>query len=635
MRMLRSVLASLLVGAMMLAPITAYASNETEYTEIEEAVESNSGIDTQLNELYHEIGDNLGINYMYVKIMHLIAGGKVVYADSMPNIRVDETVDSLPGPFEIAGVDQSYNQTADWVYCPDDTVIRPSKYYLPDAAYNVMLAMIPIMNNRYFADRGIMQSYFDALNTEVKTTIIFCEAVLEYTGSSDAAINSFYSCYESILYNKDKDENIIEQDSNGNYNIKSKFKNILIANGISKDEEINYLCTILRFDGNLAGSASSVELSSYGVIPYTLNYQSRENLIRCAISVIGKVRYVWGGGHGGTGGFEGINPNWQLFYNTYSQNEEDENFDKCIRPNISWCPIHGSVVGNPNGCLFESKSIQNLDDFLNERAELYNTEALRTDEYAAFIDKLVEQYETVQSHRLDGLDCSGYTSWVYNQVTDEPFIFDSGAYRFSSQYGVDTVSIGSRLYAGDCYSWSSHIFMILGRLNDKNNVYIMSESSPTQLKFGVAYYEGATEEDIEKAVIIAKNANKIFGNIGDAEWVNQINMTTKVYAPVTNDGTFGKAGFHVICRLNKSFIDSDTVIPGYDKTINDMDIVEVLQYMIDTMPYQYLSGLDTYDGSIFDITQANINKQAVSNMDVQDIVNNDTKLIDELQIKEG
>ena len=123
----------------------------------------------QLNDMYVEVGRNLNIDYIYVKILHLLAGGKAVYADKLPNIYSETTVESMQGPFDIEGATQTYSVQAPWIVCPDEEIERPSKYYIVDAAYSTTSEIVKLMNQRYFAGRGQMQDYFDALSKEVKT----------------------------------------------------------------------------------------------------------------------------------------------------------------------------------------------------------------------------------------------------------------------------------------------------------------------------------------------------------------------------------------------------------------------------------------------------------------------------------
>lgn len=635
MKYLKCVTSSILVGLITVyTMIPAMAVETTSKGEVAQSsntennieiintneVVSTDDLNVQLNDLYKEIGEQLNINYMYVKIMHMIAGGKAVYAEAIPNIKIDTTVDSLSGSFDIDGATQSYDLVADWIVCPDDTISRPSKYYLPDAAYNVMAEVIAIMNTRYYADRGTMQDYFNALNNDVKTTIIFCEAVLQYTGSTQESVNSFYNIYEKLLYDKANNEYVLESDGLGNYVFKDRFKDIITDNGINTSRELEILGIVLRFDSNLAASASTDEISDEYVMPYDIGYQSRENMMIAAMSVVGKVRYVWGGGHLGTGSMGGINPNWKLFYDSYGTTEDAEGYLKCIKPSSTWCPIHGEV-SKANGCLFDSNSVHSAEEFINERIASYNVSPLENEQFTRMMNEAGIEHG-IQSHRLDGLDCSGYASWVYNQVTDNTVTYDSGALRFISQRGIKEIPVGSPLLPGDVFSWGAHIIVIVGKVADNSKAYVMVESGPNVVKFGVAYYSGASTADITLAKNLALEANKLLGNLEETEQVRSFNMTTCKYS-ADEEGTNSEFNGYQGCgRLTKTFIDENTILSDYDKPITEMVAQEIIQHTINNLTYQYISGISTYDGELYslDIVKGNMKMIDVGEVKKDDII---------------
>lgn len=96
MQLLRSAISSILVGltlSSLIFPTYATAAD----TQVIESQTMNSAVQTvedssdptngaeivelddlnvQLNDLYYEIGEQLNIDYMYVKILHMLAGGK-------------------------------------------------------------------------------------------------------------------------------------------------------------------------------------------------------------------------------------------------------------------------------------------------------------------------------------------------------------------------------------------------------------------------------------------------------------------------------------------------------------------------------------------------------------------------------
>ena len=559
-------------------------------------------LNIQLDELYHRVGEELNINYLYVKILHMIAGGKAVYADTLPYIYVDQTADSLPGAFDIAGASQSYDRMAPWATCPDDTIERPSKYYLPDAAYNVTADIVSIMNSRYVADRGRMQTYFDALDISVKNNILFCEAVLQYTGSSIESVNSFHSIYEKLIYDKDYNENVLECTADYEYIFKPKFETIIRNNGINTDRELEILSHILRFDSKLAASAYTSDLASEYIFPYKVGYTSRENMMLAAMSIVGKCRYVWGGGHLRSGAIEGINPAWELFNDTYGQTPDEPGYSNCIRPNNGWCPIHETVNGG-NGCLLVSNVSHSAEEYITEREEFMNTESLNKEAFTKMLNDVNIQ-EGVASHRLDGLDCSGYASWLYNQITDYDFSYDSGALNFINQKGITSLGVGKSLLPGDVFSWGDHIIVIVGKVADDSRAYVMVESGPSVVKFGVAFYAGAKATDISYAAKIAKEANKLIGDINSDESTRIFNMTNLIYTGADDDdsGTVDpRYGYHDCGRLSEAFIDESVVLPDFNKKMVDMTAIEIIQHTVDNLPYQYVSGVKDYSGELFDI----------------------------------
>ena len=600
----RRIIASVIIGLLFIGNMqVVYASDNMEVIG-----ESTDDLGVQLNDLYHEVGGNLNIDYMYVKIIHLLAGGKAIYADQRPNIYNEKTVDTFKGPFEIDGVEQEYLVAAPWAFCPDSDVERPSKYYLPDAAYNVTSDIVKIMNNRFYFDRGYMQSYFDALNKDVKTTILFTEALLEYTGASSETVNKFYNIYEKILYEKEKDENVLESNENGVYSFKKEYKQILIDNNID-EKSIGVLSVILSFDSKLAAYNDPDTIKNEYVNPYKLNYTSRENMMLAAMSVVGKVRYIWGGGHLESGNLNGINPSWKAFYDTYGTKEGDEGYQMSIIPTASWCPVHKRVE-NADGCLFKADTVYSVEQYVDSRKEIMDTSNMSIEKYQKYIDSSIDLSKGMNSHRLDGLDCSGYTSWVYNQIS-ETRNYDAGAGYFIRYGDLNSIEYGSTMLPGDVYSWTGHIVLVVGKVADSGKSHIIIEASPNTVKFGVLYYSGVSADELEKAINIAKEANELIGGLPDAERTHIYNMDSVGYS--ASGSRYAEIG-----RLPFAFIDETTVISGYGKPIKEMYADEIIQNSIDNLPYQYVSGYARYKGKIFDTTsltgKADTEKSSESNI---------------------
>jgi len=586
----KQIISSVIIGVMLFSNMQiAYASDSITSDNINTISESTDDLGVQLNDLYYRVGEQLNIDYIYVKLIHLVAGGKAVYADQRPNIYNETTVDMFKGPFDIKGAEQEYKIQAPWAFCPDSNVERPSKYYLPDAAYSVTSDVVRIMNKRFYYDRGYMQNYFDALNKDVKTTILFYEAMLEYIGASQDEVNRFYNVYEKILYEKDKDENVLESDGEGVFYFKDEYRKILEANNIS-DESIEVLSIMLSFDSKLAGYNDPDTIKDEYVTPYKIGYTSRENLMHAAMSVVGKVRYVWGGGHLSTGNVEGINPAWKAFYDTYGTSEDEEGYRMSIKPTASWCPIHGRVE-NGDGCLLDAETVYSVEQYVDSRKEIMDTSNMTLDKYQAFIEKNIDIEKGVNSHRLDGLDCSGYTSWVFNQIISNRN-YDSGANSFIRHANFNVVEYGSPMLPGDVFAWTGHIVIVVGKVDDSGKSHVILEASPNTVKFGVMYYTGVSTAELEKAINIAKEANELIGALPDYERTHIYNMDNRGY---TSDGE----RYAEIGRLNRAYIDENTIITGYGKTIKEMYADEIIQNSINHLPYQYVSGYGNYDGKIF------------------------------------
>lgn len=693
MKLYKRLLASLLVGMIMIPnnlvalaaetisennietisgnTLEEYKNDEVEITEetVEKIIMSVPDLNIQLDELYDTIAKNLNIDKIYIKELHLIAGGEAIYADKKPNIYVDTTIDSLKAPMEIEGAQTVYQQ-AQFIECADNKVERPSKYYLPDALYSVSYDVVALMNQRYHYNREGMQVYFDSLQDDAKEVITFCEAVLLYTGESEETVNRFYQAYEKMLYDKQSNENVVEQQLNGSITIKHKFRDILADIGLKKNYSLNNLGIILQFDKNLAVNDNIESIKDEYIVPYKLNYTSRENMMIAAMCLIGKVRYVWGGGHSGASNIDGINPVWiqweDLYPNKqYSEitNEQgettqvsNEGYNRCIKPSGSWCPIHGYSSAEYHG-----ETIHSLDEYIGLRADTFNTEELLDTKYRDMLSKV--KYENgINVHTLDGLDCSGFASWLYNQITDK-YEINYTAMNFTNQYGIQQVEFGSELLPGDIFTWTTHIVIIVGKVKEGSKAYITVEETPNVLKFGVIYYEGASQSDINEAQKIASEANKLIGgldtedekphvycmnNMGtytvsttvetvetnyDTETVwfpmfedpNNPDYDPYDYVPETydyRDIILQEDGYTAIYyipvdsevskeevktteqwmavgRFKDRFIDEDTPLSDTNTPLKDMCAVDIIQYTLTKLPMSYVSGYNEYKGEIF------------------------------------
>ena len=247
-------------------------------------------------------------------------------------------------------------------------------------------------------------------------------------------------------------------------------------------------------------------VSSPYVYPYDIGLTTRENMMIAAMSLVGDVRYVWGGGHSGASYIKGINPVWKPFRNLYPDDPTEEGFGTCIKPSGSWCPIHGNIHTS-----FHGETIYSIDQYIDLRSGLFDEIDLTDEKYRDMLST-VDYSNGVNAHVLDGLDCSGYVSWIYNQIQND-YKVNTAARYFTRQSCFTPLSMGARLLPGDIFAWKTHIVMIVGHVIEGSKAYVTLEETPNVLRFGVAYYSGAAKSDIEYGKQIASEANALIGGL--------------------------------------------------------------------------------------------------------------------------
>ena len=580
--------------------------------------------DAQIDELYDKIAKELSMSSLHVKTLHLLAGGKAVYADKVPNIYKDLTIQSIQEPMRIAGANTKYIKANK--ISSDNNIERPSKYYLPDAIYSVSYDIKKIMDERLKYNRGKQQRYFDILDNDVKNNIAFYEAVMQYTGEDINTVNSIQSTYEVILKCKDANENVIEVSEDGKIKLKDKFiKNISINS--NNQETLDKLAIMLSFDKYIATNESTESLRQSYIIPYEINNNTRENMLLAAFCLVGKVRYIWGGGHNGACTIDGINPVWREWEDLYpdtqysevvSENGEvktvlNNGYNCCIKPSGSWCPEHGYTNAE-----FHGGAVYSADDYINNRISsgiIKETNTNKLNQYKSLMAE-INYNKGINIHKLDGLDCSGFVSWVYNQITDD-YRFDSVAQYFNNQNGMQQLEFGSNLLPGDTFAWTSHIVLIVGKVRDNSRAYVTVEQTRNLIKFGVAYYNNASSSDVAYAKQIANEANSLIGGVGENENAHvycinnvgyyteeiplgEVNETTVLLEQNIEENT-AKIQKHFVSlgRYKGTFSDSESIVAGYDKKMIDMTAKEIIENALKKMPVDYVSGYNLYEGEIF------------------------------------
>lgn len=257
----------------------------------------------------------------------------------------------------------------------------------------------------------------------------------------------------------------------------------------------------------------------YNVLPYRSAGCTVRDAMLAAACLVGDVRYVWGGGH--TILEPGIPVRWQEFNDSYNGEAG------CLVRTGGLCPVHGEVT----------------EEFHGELEE-----------------------DGTYSHALDGLDCSGFASWLFTEVTGVAHSALAGSFVGSST--IEEVPLDSDVMPCDVFAWEKHIVVVVGECG--RGAYVTVEATPDILRYGVLYRAGAS---VGEAVECARQANLLVG--GDE--VGPV----KIYCMDGIDGA----------KLGRS---------NMMEEVHGVKAVDILQDMFIYLPRQYCKGWDTYDGNIFD-----------------------------------
>lgn len=494
------------------------------------------GIHTQgLEELIQGISSELKLKEEYIRAIAIRLEARYRYRDA--DITRERTENRLIHSTEVE-------------MCPivtgTDMRIRGTEYYLPDCLWTLSKELSKRMTEGS-KGREDLGGLYDA----DKERIIFYE---EYEGLYDYDVDTskIKDLYIEILKNKEQGEEVITKTATGEYEVKPKFKGIFKEYGIENTEP---LAQAMSLDSKLKESSGIGAIKEAELTGKTYEYgvRSRENLLRAGLGLVGKVRYVWGGGHG-VQGLAGYNPIWFVFNDEYSEHKGED-----ISPSGSWCPIHKDTIN----CAYRGETIRTIGEYKEVRGRVFNSS-----KYWQGVSELPDSEEIsrgVGIHRLEGLDCSGFCSWLYSQVDTER-VYDSSASRFIESGGLKQVGL-TELEPGDIASWSSHIVCIVGKQSPR--VYLVVESTKPTVKLGVYYITGATQAEIGEAKEVAKKYNKILGGIPEDSGVSSINLVR-----------MGARGG----RLAKGYIDDGT---GF----TSKGAEEILEQIAGSLPWDYVWGL--------------------------------------------
>lgn len=549
--------------------------------ELADEIISIPSLDEQIASLFAKIAEELDMDVDAVKLIYSMYETKAVYANIKPDIEKEEAI-------SVKGIkDKEYYIRAPWI---DDKLERKSDKFLPDILYTDCYSIKGLIDTSLENDRSEL---YKSLKYNVKEKIALYEAIIQYTSGEYI---DFHSVYCNLVAVKNENENLVAINESNLLEIKTDFKIILENNGIDNTKTIECIALIFASDDILANANSTADLQEYQIQPFENNKTTQENMILAASSIVGKCRYVWGGGHDETAQINGINPAWALWDEAYG------NEDGSIRPAKSYCPIHGHY----NDDKIYSDTVYSVEDYLDSREDIMDTSLIDTDEYKDLLN-IIDIERGICAHRLDGLDCSGFVSWVYNQITDDKQ-YNAMAKDYVNVMGLDELKMGSKLKPGDVFAWSSHIIMIVAPCNENSKAYLSVESVPDIVSFGVAYYSGAKSSEIDAMVELATELNCLIGGMEYSEdTVHKYNMSTigryKITeesdsdsddVSYTNTGStevrYGK--FSILGRYNKEF--EETFIEEYNKNFSDLNATEMMQYIVNRLPYEYLSGYNKY-----------------------------------------
>lgn len=600
-------------GLVITTPVSAGISLESSlvrYTLLED----------QLNELFPRIATLTGVSEQYVRELYDLAGGIVIYADKYPDIYIDSTVQSAKPPLELTGASTL------WRECPlpeCEGVSRTMAYYIPDALYSVVDDIAKLMDERIHYDRGGFQVYYNSFVPEIKSRIAFYEAILLYTGTPLETVDKLQTLYERILVKKAAEENVVEVTPGGVLQMKQKYISSLNGIGFNDEVSVGYLTRLFASDYYLAKNDDIESVRSVYILPYEPNVPQRLNMMTAAACLAGRVRYVWGGGHSGASYIDGINPMWAKFNALYPTDQTQDGFGTCIKPSGSWCPIHGYT-----GAEYHGGAVRSLDEYVNARASEFNADELLSNKYRKMLEQ-VDYSIPINIHTLDGLDCSGFCSWLVNQVTDDFNINSTAAY-FTSQAGMQKLNLGDDLLPGDIYAWSTHVVAIVGKVREGSKAYVTIEATPNILKYGVVYYNGASDEDLTLARQIAREANQLIGGIYEEPHSYGMSTVGTYRIPEESVDIFIPAGVqtfeqetqppaeyirieesdveggHLIRYITKEASTGTTggvgrpAIAFTDVGFENLTAQEVIQKVLTKLTISYVAGYDSYTGALFD-----------------------------------
>ena len=554
-------------------------SNEDKYVQVTELSETPENgiypetsieVTEQINELIEGIAPQFGMKVWQINIIYQMLKIKPVYIDKAPNIYIDKVVDEikLPDGVKIQRYLDRNNKGG-----------KGDNHRISDALYSAVYGFDEYQVKNTLRNSNAAEKVgIENLTSEDIKYIKFTADILDYFGMT-LYKDKFYEDYGKIV------NGAINNTSNTSLLYYNVFQNIEVAaigqgEIFGRREDKDYLAVLaavlsgndrIIINGAFRKMVDAAEVAeSTEKWGYEYGKFSRKNMMKAAVSLVGKVRYVWGGGHGGGGQIAGINPMWEKFNDIY----HEEAANKCIKPSGSWCPVHGKT----QNCAFSGPYVNSLSSYVSKWRDIEEKYADIIEITGDDINELKKAFynfdgrtyvswygagNNVEEHRVDGLDCSGFASWLYNQV-DTTKIYDTTASIWTEQSNVMRLGYGTRLMPGDTVSYDKHIVVIFGRYSE--NCYIIVEQTPDELKFGACSFLNGSEK-LSEAAQYAKEFNKQSGVV-DWEDVNSFNFDNYRYGRKLALG-----------RSTRAFEDEGQIIKKYGRSFENLNVAEIIDVL--------------------------------------------------------
>lgn len=387
-----------------------------------------------------------------------------------------------------------------------------------EVTYKEILERVP---DQVRLDRGYVQDEWYYSKAGVKWNVAFGELLLEKVGASEELRENYYRIYKELTDSKVAGELISVKDTYGVKNVVEKFWPVLWKYGINRPADLRYLGILLYEDREIIEAEGRESLLERDPYPYNVGEYTRENLLLSATTLVGRVRYVWGGGHKGTAQIEGVNPLWRPIAESYGNEEGEPGFNKSVVPGRSWSPRFGDFKSGDVTLHSGDRSIKSLDKYLSLYKEVLELQDIQ-DRMESVVGEGVDFKKGVRAQRLDGLDCSGFTSWAYKQV-DPDREYEGTANQWIEKNRFRKLAYGTELLPGDIIAWDTHIVMVVGEYQKGSGTYIILEAAPNMVKFGVAFYNSGVEE-VQGVQEYVRELNKRVGGIPEVEEVRAYSL---------------------------------------------------------------------------------------------------------------